>query len=103
MQQNFGRALCAGLGALYMAGAAPLFTFGETGQQLWAWIQGTVAPVASMVGIAPWMLTSALAPFAVAGPLALVWTIAGSQINRIYWFLAGVAGYGSGWWLLLRG
>ncbi|MFM1815110.1 MAG: hypothetical protein RLZ98_1805 [Pseudomonadota bacterium] len=103
MREYIGRALCAGLGALYMAGAAPMFTFGETGMRLWTWIESVVTPLAQAAGIAPWMVMSALGPLAVGGPLALVWKIAGPGVSRISWFLAGIAAYGGYWWLLLRG
>jgi hypothetical protein len=94
MREMIGRMLCSGLGAFYMTGAVPLFTFGETGKQLWAFIEATVAQVANAVGIPEWLALSAVAPFAIGGPLALVWLIAGKGINRTLWFIAGIAAAG---------
>lgn len=96
MREFLGRILCAGLGALYMAGAVPLFTFGETGKQLRAFAEAQVTVIADALGIAPWIAIALIGPFAIAGPLALVWLIAGKGINRSLWFLAGIGGYGVG-------
>ena len=98
MRALIGRLLCAGLGALYMAGAAPLFTFGEFGRQLWGLIEDLVTPLAQSLGVAPWIAMALIAPFAIGGPLALVWKIAGKEVNRALWLLAGVAAYGVYWW-----
>ncbi len=79
-----------------MAGAVPLFTFGEAGQRLRAFGEAQVTLVADALGIAPWIAIALIGPLAIAGPLALVWLIAGKGINRALWFLAGVGGYGVG-------
>lgn len=96
MREFVGRILCAGLGALYVAGAVPLFTFGEAGKQIRAFAEAQVTVIADALGIAPWVALALVGPFAIAGPLALVWLIAGNGINRSLWFLAGIAGYGLG-------
>lgn len=103
MQDIIGRALCAGLGALYMAGAAPLFTFGETGRQILTFVETHIAPLAAAIGVAPWVVMASVTPLLAGGLLGLVWKIAGPGISRIRWFLAGVAGYGALWWFVLRG
>ncbi len=100
MRDNIGRALCFGLGLFYMIGAVPLFTFGESGKKLWAFIQAQVTVIADAVGIAPWLAIWFIGTFAIAGPLALVWLIAGKGVSRIYWFLAGVLAY-IGYWIFL--
>ena len=76
-----------------MAGAVPLFTFGETGKQIRAFFEAQVTVLADAIGIAPWIALALIGPLAIAGPLALVWLIAGKGINRTLWFLAGVAGF----------
>lgn len=77
-----------------MAGALPLFTFGETGKQISAFLESQVTVVAGALGVAPWIALALIGSFAIAGPLALVWLIAGKQVNRTLWFLIGIAGYG---------
>ena len=52
-----GRVLCFALGALYTAGAVPLFTFGPTGKHLWSQVELLVAQLATAIGIAPWLAT----------------------------------------------
>lgn len=96
-REVIGRALCFALGALYTAGAVPLFTFGPTGKHLWSLIEAPVATLATSIGVAPWLATTLLGFFAIGGPLALVWLIAGKQVNRVRWLLAGVLAYGVYW------
>jgi len=99
LEENRGRkllgsALCFGLGVLYTAGAVPLFTFGPTGKQLWSLFEAQVANLASAIGVAPWIATTLLGFLAIGGPLALVWLVAGKQVNRLMWLLAGMIAYG---------
>ena len=96
-REMIGRILCFALGALYAAGAVPLFTFGPTGKQFWALIEAEAAAVATAIGVAPWIATTLLGFFAIGGPLALVWLIAGKQVHRWRWLLAGVLAYGALW------
>lgn len=96
-RELIGRALCFALGALFAAGAVPLFTFGPTGTQLWSLIEAQAAALASAIGVAPWIATTLLGFFAIGGPLALVWLIAGKQVNRLLWLLAGICAYGAVW------
>lgn len=98
MRAMIGRILCFGLGALYTAGAVPLFTFGETGKRIWGVVEQHVAALGEAIGVWPWLLMWALGFFAVGGPLALVWLVAGRTVNRTLWFLAGVMSYGA-WWM----
>ena len=92
-----GRVLCFALGALYTAGAVPLFTFGPTGRHVWSLIEAQTAIIATSVGVAPWIATTLLGFFAIGGPLALVWLIAGKQVSRLLWLLAGVLAYAAYW------
>jgi len=98
-REVIGRVLCFALGALYTAGAVPLFTFGPTGKHLWSLIEAHVATLATSIGVAPWLATTLVGFFAIGGPLALVWLIAGKQVRRLRWLLAGVLAYGA-YWLL---
>jgi len=97
MRANIGRILCFGLGFLFMAGAVPLFNFGAAGKQVWAVVEAQVTVIANAIGIWPWLAMWIVGAFAIGGPLALVWLIAGKQVNRTVWFLYGLAGYGV-WW-----
>lgn len=81
-----------------MAGAVPLFNFGETGQKIWTVFQGYVAALAEGIGVWQWLITWLLGPFIIAGPLALVWLIAGREVNRTLWILTGFLAYGI-WWM----
>ena len=99
MREFVGRILCFGLGLLYSAGAVPLFTFGKTADQLWAQFEHIVGMLANGIGIAPWLATTILGFFAIGGPLALVWVIAGRGVNRTMWFVGGVIAY-AGLWVL---
>ena len=92
-----GRVLCFALGALYTAGAVPLFTFGPTGKHLWSQVELLVAQFATAIGIAPWLATWLLGFLAIGGPWALVWLVAGNKVRRWRWMLAGVAAYGVFW------
>lgn len=96
-RELIGRVLCFGLGALYSAGLVPLFTFGPRGQYLWSLIEAQVAEIGSVFGVAPWIATTLLGLFAVGGPLALVWLIAGRRVSRLYWTVIGAAAYGAYW------
>lgn len=96
-RELIGRSLCFALGALYTAGAVPLFTFGPTGKHLWSIIETQVSALASAIGVAPWIATTLLGFFAIGGPLALVWLIAGKQVNRLFWLLIGICAYGVYW------
>ncbi len=98
MRELIGRALCFGLGFLFMAGAVPLFNFGEPGQQIWSVFQSYVAMLAEAIGVWQWVIMWLLGTFIIAGPLALVWLIAGRGVNRLLWILAGILGYGL-WWM----
>ena len=95
MRETIGRLLCAGLGALYMAGAMPLFNYGAFGREFWPIIESYIAVLADSIGISTWFAMLLLSPFAIGGPMALVWIFAGRGINRTYWFLAGILGYGA--------
>ena len=97
MRELFGRILCFALGAFYTAGAVPLFTFGPSGKHLWSLIETQVSALATAIGVTPWIATTLLGFFAIGGPLALVWLIAGKQVNRLIWLLAGVCAYGIYW------
>lgn len=96
-RELIGRTLCFALGALFAAGAVPLFTFGPTGAHLWSIIEAQAATIATAIGVAPWIATTLLGFFAIGGPLALVWLIAGKQVNRLFWLLAGICAYGAVW------
>lgn len=96
-RELIGRILCFALGALYTAGAVPLFTFGPTGKYLWSLIETQVSALATAIGVAPWIATTLLGFLAVGGPLALVWLIAGKGVSRILWLFAGVVAYGVTW------
>jgi hypothetical protein len=56
-----------------------------------------VSTLATAIGVAPWIATTLLGFFAIGGPLALVWLIAGKQVNRVIWLLAGICAYGVYW------
>lgn len=103
MRENIGRLLCFALGALYMAGAAPLFTYGEAGKQLLAFVETQIAPLAANFGLPTWVVMWTVTPLLAGGVLGLVWKIAGPGVKRFRWFLAGIAGYGALWWFVLRG
>jgi hypothetical protein len=90
----FGSVLCFAFGAFFAAGAVPLFTFGPSGKQLWVLFEAQVANLAGTIGVAPWIATTLLGIFAIGGPLALIWLIAGKQVNRLMWLLTGMIGYG---------
>lgn len=77
-----------------MAGAVPLFNFGETGQKIWTVFQGYVAALAEAIGVWQWLIMWLLGPFIIAGPLALVWLIAGRGVNRTLWIITGFLAYG---------
>ena len=96
-RELIGRTLCFALGALFAAGAVPLFTFGPTGVHFWSAIETQAAAVATAIGVSPWIATTLLGFLAVGGPLALVWLIAGRQVNRLVWLLAGIVAYGAIW------
>ena len=72
----------------------PLFTFGAIGKQLWALFERQIANLSPTIGVAPWIATKLLGIFTIGGSLALVWLIAGKQVNRLMWLLAGMIGYG---------
>lgn len=97
MRDTFGRFACSLLGALYTAGAVPLFSFGETGAKIWNMFEQHVTAIADAVGISSWLALALLGPLTVGSPLALVWLIAGNGITRPFWFLAGIAAYGAYW------
>lgn len=96
-RETIGRILCFALGVLYAAGALPLFTFGPTGKYLWTLIEAQVTALAASIGVAPWIATTLIGLFAIGGPLALVWLIAGKQVARVRWLLAGVVACGAYW------
>lgn len=96
-RELIGRFLCFALGVLYTAGAVPLFTFGPTGKYLWSVIETQVSTLAAAIGVAPWIATTLLGFFAIGGPLALVWLIAGKQVSRLFWLFAGICAYGVYW------
>lgn len=97
MRELIGRLLCFALGALYTAGAVPLFTFGPAGKQIWDVFENSVAALATTISVSPWLATTLVGFFAIGGPLALVWLIAGKGVSRLMWMLAGVLGYGVFW------
>ncbi|MGI9521847.1 MAG: hypothetical protein ACR2PG_09400 [Hyphomicrobiaceae bacterium] len=97
MRKSVGRLLCLGLGVFYMAGLVPLFGFGQFGEQLWTAFRGQVDSLAQMTGISSWIIIVAISPILVGGPLALVWRLAGSGINRFLWLLLGITLYWSLW------
>lgn len=99
-RELLGRLLCFGLGALYAAGAVPLFTFGPTGKYLWSIFEQQVAAFATAVGVSPWLATTLIGLFAIGGPLALVWLIAGKGVSRLWWMLLGAVAYGVAWALV---
>ncbi len=98
MHPTLGRALCFGLGFLFAAGAVPLFNFGEAGKQVWAGVESMVTPLATAIGIWPWLAMWILGFFVIGGPLALIWLIVGNQVNRTLWLFYGIVIYGI-WWL----
>ena len=98
MRQAIGALLCFATGALFVLGAVPLFNYGEVGRRVWPHVEAVVASIATTIGIAPWMAMWLLGFFAIGGPLAVVWLIAGRGVNRITWFLSGLIA-GVLWWL----
>ena len=101
VRENVGRVLCLALGALYMAGAVPLFNFGQAGAEVLAAIDQVITQIANAIGVWPWLLRWLIGPIIVGGPLALVWIIAGPGVKRILWFLGGIALYVM-WWIFGR-
>ncbi|MEL6299329.1 MAG: hypothetical protein AAFQ45_12240 [Pseudomonadota bacterium] len=97
VRNMFGRALCAGLGAGFVAGAIPLFTFGPAGQQVRAMIEPRIEALAAALGVPDWVGLAIAGSFAIAGPMALVWLIAGPDVRRLRWFVLGALGYGAVW------
>ena len=98
MPRTLGRLLCFGLSFLFMAGAVPLFNFGEVGRQIWAVAESVVTPLANSIGVWPWLAMWILGFFVFAGPMALIWWVVGNKVNRTLWFFYGFAAYGI-WWL----
>ena len=98
MRETIGRLLCFALGALYPAGLIPLFTFGDAAKQLWSWFEGNVLALTDPMGIPQFLVTYGLGTLTFAGPLALVWFIAGSGVKRIMWIFLGLIAYGAYWW-----
>lgn len=95
MRDTIGRILCFALGALYAAGLVRLFTFGERGKQIWQLFENAATSLATQFGIPEFVAQLGLGSLTFAGPLALVWFIAGPGITRLFWLALGAIAFGT--------
>ena len=92
-----GSILCFGLGVLFIAGAVPLFNYGETGQWIWNAFNEQARAIALQFGVPGWIASAGLGLISLGGPLGLVWWIAGKETKRLMWFTLGLLAYGGSW------